>query len=943
MINKAILIVWSVFFFAVSAFAQTGKITGKVLNGKTGEALIGATITIEKNKKSVQTDQNGFFSISGLDRGEYVLTASYVSFETKKTSAVKVDNGDVTNVDIVMEKAGDMGAVVVKSSGSNKPKESVSSLLIAQKNSANVSDGISAETIKRTPDKNTSDILKRVSGASIQEDKFVIVRGLNDRYNAAFLNGAPLPSSEADRKAFSFDVFPANMLDNLIINKTATADMPAEFAGGAIFINTKDIVSKNFSTVSFGLGYNTQATFKKTRTYDGGATDFFGIEDGTRALPEYIPSTKDFPNPASNNPNLAKNWHNEWGTYLTTAIPNISFQYVEGINKPKNGKDYFGSLYSITFNRSQNINSGINKEHVEADNGDTSVPSNFFNLNNYSENVMMGAVANFSLKLNNRSTISLKNIASINSEDRVIERIGSTGLFESEPIFSIGRTLAFTSNKLVSSQLLGDHFLTKQKIKLNWLVGYSGVNRSMPDMRTTIYTSTPTIPELRASVSSNATTNGNGGGIYYSNLKENTFCIKTDAQKTFKVNNNISTIIKSGIFIQSRSRKYNQRNLGMVKGDVGSTPFNYQLLYLPEDEIFSYKHIGKGGFILAEDKNPTNNYDASTTLTAAYAMLDARMFESFRLISGLRLENYYQKLVLPTSQDDAINITSTVADFLPSASLVYSVDKKQNIRVAYSKTLNRPEFRELAPAKFFDFATRYVTNGDTALKRAAIQNYDLRYEWYPGKAQVFTISLFYKKFIDPIEQSTAPDKEKEAAYFNVPSAVNKGIEIEGRTLLSSLAGDNIILNRLTLFANTSIIKSVVDAKKTGDTSTLIVNRPLQGQSPYCINAGLTYQDEKSGLSATIAANRVGQRIFIVGNIKEPNIWENGRTVLDLQLAKTFEDRNIELKLNVKDILAQKSVFFEDTNRDNKFKKGEDYIRWNRAFGQVLSINLSYKL
>jgi hypothetical protein len=158
-----------------------------------------------------------------------------------------------------------------------------------------------------------------------------------------------------------------------------------------------------------------------------------------------------------------------------------------------------------------------------------------------------------------------------------------------------------------------------------------------------------------------------------------------------------------------------------------------------------------------------------------------------------------------------------------------------------------------------------------------------------------------------------------------------------------LVGDNVILNRLTLFANTSIIKSVVDTKKVGDTSTLIINRPLQGQSPYCINAGLTYQDEKSGLSATIAANRVGQRIFIVGNIKEPNIWENGRTVLDLQLAKTFEDRNIELKLNVKDILAQKSVFFEDTNSDNKFKKGQDYIRWNRAFGQIISINLTYKM
>jgi outer membrane receptor protein involved in Fe transport len=755
------------------------------------------------------------------------------------------------------------------------------------------------------------------------------------------LNGAPLPSSEADRKAFAFDVFPANMLDNLIINKTATADMPAEFAGGSININTKDIVSKNFSSVSVGVGYNTITTFKKTRTYDGGATDFFGIDDGTRALPSFIPNTKDFPNPASLNPNLAKTWNNKWGTYLTTAIPNLNFQYVEGRNKPKNGKDYFGSLFAVSFNRSNTISQGLNKDHVELGNGDTTVPASFFNLNNYIENVMMGALANFSLKLTNRSTISLKNAASINSDDRVIERIGYTGLSESEPVYSIGRTLAYTSNKFLSSQLLGDHFISKPKIKLNWLAAYSGVNRSMPDMRTTIYTSTPSIPELRASISSNATTNGNGGGIYYSSLKENSVCIKSDASKTFNVNKRVSTIIKTGVFLQSRTRNYGQRNLGMVKGDVGNIPFNFRLLYLNEDEIFASKNIGKGGFILAEDKNATNNYDASTTLTSAYAMFDSRLYESFRLIGGMRVENYYQKLILPTSQDINIDVTSTVLDWLPSASLVYSLNKKQNIRLGYAKTLNRPEFRELAPAKFFDFATRYVTNGDTTLRRAAIQNYDLRYEWYPGNAQVFTFSFFYKKFTDPIEQATAPDKEREAAYFNVPSATNQGVEIEGRALLSSLFGNKGILNKLTLFTNASFVKSVVDAKKAGDTSTQIISRPLQGQSPYCFNAGLTYQDDKTGLSATLAANRVGQRIFIVGNITEPNIWENARTVIDLQFAKTIAEKNIELKLNIKDILTQDQLFFEDINQDNKYSKG-DYVRWSRNFGRVISFSVAYK-
>ena len=282
---------------------------------------------------------------------------------------------------------------------------------------------------------------------------------------------------------------------------------------------------------------------------------------------------------------------------------------------------------------------------------------------------------------------------------------------------------------------------------------------------------------------------------------------------------------------------------------------------------------------------------------------------------------------------------------MPSANIIYSLNSKQNLRFSYSKTLNRPEFREIAPAKFFDFATRYTTNGDTALNRAVIDNYDFRYEIYPGRGQVLSISAFYKKFTDPIETATAPDKEKEAAYFNVLGATNKGIEVDLRTLVGSLFSNipqKSILNDLTFFTNFALIKSNVTAKKATDTSALNLNRPLQGQSPYCINLGLTYQNNDNGFSSTLVANRVGQRIFIVGNINEANIWENGRTVLDFQLAKTIEKRNLEIKLNVKDLLAQKTIFFEDVNADNKYKVGQDYVRWYRTFGRVISLSITYK-
>jgi CarboxypepD_reg-like domain/TonB-dependent Receptor Plug Domain len=243
--------------------AQNSKIYGKVVNSK-NEPLHGATIVLDGKKRSTATDYNGAYTFSGLYAGVFVIKCSYTSYADKVIGGITVKPGEAVNVDFVMDEVkGKLKEVVVTSSARNaKPKESIASLIIAQKNSASVSDGISAESIKRTPDRNTSDVLKRISGASIQEDKFVIIRGLNDRYNAAFLNGATLPSSESDRKAFAFDIFPANMLDNLIIYKTATPDKPGEFAGGLIEVNTKGIPSQNFETFSIGTGFNTFATLQ---------------------------------------------------------------------------------------------------------------------------------------------------------------------------------------------------------------------------------------------------------------------------------------------------------------------------------------------------------------------------------------------------------------------------------------------------------------------------------------------------------------------------------------------------------------------------------------------------------------------------------------------------------------------------------------------------------
>ena len=323
---------YPLFFLILShtIVAQTGIVGGVVLDESNGSTLPGVNITIKELSKNTTSDVDGKFIFRNLPVGIYEIEFRFVGYQSKVVSEVTVIANETVslNVNIASQKNVIDEVVITRTKAK---AESVKSLLIAQKNSANVSDGISAETIKRTPDKSTSDVLKRISGASIQDNRFVIIRGLNDRYNAAFLNGAPLPSSEPDRKAFSFDIFPSNMLDNLIITKTASPDLPGDFAGGVVQINTKSVPDKDFQTLTIGSGYNTITTWKNQKTYEGSSTDWLGFDNGKRDIPSTIPSTEIF-NTLSYQDKavIAKSFQSDWNINNNSFKPNTNFQYSIG-------------------------------------------------------------------------------------------------------------------------------------------------------------------------------------------------------------------------------------------------------------------------------------------------------------------------------------------------------------------------------------------------------------------------------------------------------------------------------------------------------------------------------------------------------------------------------------------------------------------------------------
>ncbi len=942
---------------ANAILAQTGKITGKVVSSKTGESLIRATVTIDKKAKTVQSDQNGYFSFSNIEKGAHSITCSFINYSTK-TIEVELKAGEVVNVDMILDLAGDMAGVVVKGSGSlAKPKETVSSLLLAQKNSASVSDGISAETIRRTPDKNTGEILKRVSGASLQEDKFAVVRGLNDRYNAAYINGAPLPSSESDRKAFAFDIFPSNMLDNLIIFKTATPDMPGEFAGGQIVINTKGIPAENFQSISLGMGFNTIATFQNQKYYDGGQWDFLGI-DNTRALPSTFPSIKTFKglSIADRNKYASSFQPKNWALQNANAAPNTSFQYILGKNFQRKEKDFLGLLFSVSYNKTLTKNTGDRVFYApEYDNAAQRV----YQEETFNTQTLFGLIGNLSYKINNNNSISFKNLYSINADDKVITRSGKDDIINEPDRYTKSYALWFTSNKIFTSQLIGEHYLAGPKIKLNWVASYADIKRDVPALRRMTYDSSAGAAGYTAKLFDiNPVDNDNTAGLtFYSTNREKVNHAKIDLSRTFKFNKNFQSIFKIGGYYQKRNREFNPRLLAFC--NFNSSRFDMNILSQSPDVIFNQSNIGylanmKTGLTLKDITEIRDLYTAGTELYSYYAMTDQRIGKYLRLIYGARVEDFHQTLNAEFNQFTPVRVNTRKTDVLPSANAVISLNNKQNIRLGYSKTLNRPEFRELAPFLFRDYTIKYSVFGDTTLRRASIDNYDVRYEFYPGKAQLISVSGFYKKFTDPIELISVSNQEKTLSYRNTPSSTILGGELEIRTLLGSFwssPSSKTIWNKLTLFGNLTLIKSKVDLKVTDTTNYYYKKgRVMQGQSPYVINAGITYQDDEKNVSSTLSFNRYGQRIFLASNgdalqngeLIEPNLWENGRTQLDFQITKGFTKQHMELKLNVKDILAQKLLFFEDTNDNKKYDKSTDALRSSQTFGRVISLTFSYK-
>lgn len=909
--------------------AQTGKFVGKVLNEK-NEKLAGVSVQVVGGGGTTTTIDGVFYL--NLEHGKkYEIEISAVGYATKLITGVEVSTGQVNELTIVLEVKSTSGENIVLAAGLRSAKlESVNSIIAFQKNTNTVASVISAESISRSPDKNAGEVLKRVPGTSLQEGKYLIVRGLADRYNQTMLNGVLMSSTEPDRKTFSFNILPSSMIDNIIINKAFIPELPGEWAGGLMQVNTKDVPVRNFLNVQIGTGFNTQTIGKDFFTYKGSSTDWLGYDNGLRGLPSNLPKKAGFAQLTQEEKTAyAAGFENIWSAKKNSSTfgPSLNQNFAaNGGFNTRFGRNRLAAVFAISYNRSNKRLVYQNQVNTIAGN----IASTSFDYNNtkYNNEVLAGALANLTLQLGKHNKISFKNILNVNTSNYTTLRDG----YDFDAGQGIRATeLAFKANTFFNTQLSGEHTFKSNTIKLHWFGSFNILDQYIPDQRRLEYVQEdPTDPNSAyIAFIGQSNSSQKSGSRYYGFLNDYVYTAGGNLSKDFKIGG-LSQSLKGGYFFQVKDRLFNSRPFSIY------LPMeNLALRRLSPDQLFNLENFGNGTdnkFALHELSGISYRYLANSILNAGFLQFDNLITKKIRIVWGLRVEDFDQ-VVGSVKQSDSRHVHTRVTDFLPGVNATYKINQKTNVRLSGSQTVIRPEFRELSTFSFYDFDLGASVAGFTGLQRTKVSNFDLRYELYPRAGELFTIGFFYKYFDQPIEAYFNPSSGGASTYnfLNAKEANSFGAELEIRKRLDFSEA----LKNFTFLGNVSYIYNRVS--KIGNDA----ERPMQGQSPYLLNAGIQYDLEEYGITTTLLFNQIGRRITFVGGGDQPAIWENPRPLFDFQVTKKFLNDKAEVKLNIADIINKQAIFYTDLNDNKKYDSGIDAFAIKRKYGSNISISFSY--
>jgi TonB-dependent receptor len=930
-IKLLIITLFITFFSTAQKGTVSGVLTDKDMNN---EPLPFANALIKGTTIGTTTDIDGKYSLS-VEPGNYTLELSFLGYQTIEVPInVKAGQTVTVNKALTSGEGVMLQDVVVVTS---RKKNTEAAVMIEIKEAKQVVSAISAEQISKGTDGNAAEAMQRIPGITVVDGRYVMIRGLSQRYNNVLINNALAPSTEVDMRTFSFDLIPTSALDKLVVYKTGSANLPGDFAGGIIEVTTSENTTE-FTNVQLGFGYLNETSFNDYYQSEGSSTDFLGFDDGFRQLPGSFTSTSILQGSGRNSQirvdaahSLPNNFEAENSTsFLDSYVAfgfgrnfNIGNVVVNSTNSIGQSTQY--QYYQRSFNRYFTLNEGQDR------------PQEWLKYldETYAKKSKITILSNWNFRFNDKHSLKFKNLFNQIGQDETIIRNGFNFQQCPDNLYK-NYALAYNQRFIYTGQLEGTHRFD-EKNRLEWVIGYNSVNDLTPDLRRFRTFRDVNSPNSNFTIIDPPSSNLFDNSRFYGESKE--FNIGNGANYTYTLNRIKGDEefapfkFKAGYYFDYRSKEFNSRYISYLVPGYVTTDRAIELKNLPLSEVFNNQNVNStDGWVIEEGTRPIDSFSGTNLYTAGYAMAELPIGK-FDITTGVRLEYNIQNLDARDDFEDKSTEKATTF-VLPSLNVAYTFNEKNLLRFAYSKTLNRPEFREIAPFLFYDFVNDRGIEGKP-LEVATIDNLDLRYEIYPRKGETISFGAFYKNFINPIELvAQITTEQPQFFYKNADKAQNAGIELEFRKSFSELFSSKF-LQRLSTNINAAYIVSEVNL---GNVTSQQADRALQGQSPYIINIAVGYEDKDNGLNANLIYNRFGDRIDTVGDVLFPTIYELSRNNLDFTISKNFN--KVKVKVGIQDLLNSPFRFYEDSNRDEKITSRDNEVS-EYTRGTMFTLDLTY--
>lgn len=918
----------SVLMVTSTSHADVGQITGTVLDEKSGEPLIGASVQVEGTSIGAACDIDGRYVIRSVPQGTHSLLIASMGYAPKRITEVAVMNGEPVKIDASLgEAVTELKPIEVTA---ERARATESSVLIRRRAAVNATDGVSSEMMRKAGDADAGDAVRRVVGVSVVDGRSLVVRGMGGRYSSVSLNGSPMPSPEPEKREVPLDLFPSSLLDEVVASKTYTPDMPATFGGGGVNLTTKDFPTRSEISFSASGSYNSAFTGNSRLAYEGGEQEFagfldLGVDDGSRDLPAELTdpawglndSTREVAGEA-----LAadRQWTPTRGNTPMNGSYNLNIGDMYQLGENSN----LGMSASLSYSKSYKATRELYREYK----GASGVQDLELNVERGVSSVLWGGLFNTALSINQNHRFHFRGIHNRTADD---EAHMGYGYDEYSSTFVEDVRLRYSTRRITSGQFGGDH-------NLGWLFGstvgwrtvFSGADRDDPAMRSNLYA----LDVNGADTTRTWYQAGYSGAFIDIGFEDRDNLVGLDWSAPFVLP---GSKLKFGGIFQAKTRDFRSSRYRFVTTSGLVSKQGYAEDIFVSDQISGRKNKG---FALESGSRATDSYDVKEHMTSFYTMVEMPIGARVRVMAGGRYED--MDMMLNTGHPDTVgplNISLRTGDWFPAATVVVGISDRANLRGGWSRTVARPEYREIAPFQFQDYVQGRATQGNPDLKTTYITGYDLRLEMYPSPGEVVAVSAFAKAFDNPIEYTTIDGTRPIITWANADEANNIGLEFEARKSLGFLGE---ALSTTTLGGNLTVIKSNVVYQLVNDSGavTFETDRPLTGQSPYTLNIALGYMTPDGRTDANVILNAFGRRVDGLDNSSAPPYYEQPRQELDFSISRRIWE-GVTVKFGAKNILNTK--YEVKQLQVGGPVVGQDVIVEQRELGRSFSLGFSYTL